>query len=118
MPNPDDNQGAKADEAWRNYVTKSLHDHNASFRAGDKRMAALESGLLANTALTQQAAEVAQKTHDSTKEIVSAFNDLQAGIRVIGWIGSLAKPVAVGVFVCSTIYAIGHYAWTWLVPPK
>ena len=118
MPNPDDNQGAKADEAWRNYVTKSLHDHNASFRAGDKRMAALEQGLLANTALTQQAAEVAQKTHDNTKEVVAVFNDLQAGIRVLGWFGALAKPVGIIIFVGSTLYAIVHFAWTWAVPPK
>jgi len=118
MSDPTNHQGAKADEAWRNYVTKSLHEHNSSFRAGDKRMAALESGLLANTALTKQAAEVAQQTHDSTKEIVSAFNDLQAGIRVIGWIGGLAKPVGIVIFVASTIYAIVNFGWLLIHPPK
>lgn len=118
MSNSTDNQGAKTDEAWRNYVTKSLHEHNASFRSGDKRMAALEAGLMANTALTKEAAEVAQKTHESTKEIVSAFNDLQAGIRVIGWFGHLAKPVSIIIFVASTVYAIGHYGWVIAFPPK
>jgi hypothetical protein len=95
-----------------------LRANEASFKAGDKRMGALEQGLLANTALTQQAAEVAQKTHESTKDIVSAFNDMQAGIRVLGWFGNLAKPVGVIIFVGSTLYAIVHFAWTWAVPPK
>lgn len=34
-----------------------------------------------------------QVIHDDTKELLQGFRDVQAGFRVLGWLGKASKPI-------------------------
>lgn len=34
-----------------------------------------------------------QAIHDDTKELLQGFRDVQAGFRVLGWLGKASKPI-------------------------
>lgn len=63
-----------------------LESINERFDRGDKRMASLEEGLRANTAITR-------RIDDNTREMVEAFAAMQGAMKVLGWIGKAARPL-------------------------
>lgn len=54
--------------------------------AGDSRMARIESDLSTNTQLTQQLAT-------STADLVEFFDAMKGALKVLNWIGKLARPL-------------------------
>lgn len=67
------------------------HDRRASLEA---RMDALEKKLDKNTELTQG--------------VVNVFNTLESGIKVMGWIGAVAKWVITIGSAVGVLWAIAH----------
>lgn len=55
--------------------------------AGDERMTRIEAGLTENTVATQQVA-------DNTKDLVELFQAMKGALKVLNWLGKLAKPMA------------------------
>lgn len=76
----------------------AIHDR---LDASDRRMKAIEDGLRANT-------EITRRVDDSTRELVEAFGAMQGAMKVLGWIGKLAKPV--GVIVAAAAAVVSFWA--------
>lgn len=75
---------------------------------GAQRMGRIESDLAAvRTKLESNAASM-QKVLDSTAEIVEFFASMRGAMRVLDWIGKLARPVAGIVGLCAAAVAL----WT------
>lgn len=66
------------------------------FDDGDRRMAALEDGLKANTDITR-------RVDANTREIVEAFGAMQGAFKVLGWIGKAARPLG---WIAAAIAAV------------
>lgn len=67
--------------------------------AGDARMTRIEGGLEANTKLTQQLAS-------NTAEIVEFFAAMKGALKVLNWIGKLARPLsAIAALAAATLAA-------------
>lgn len=75
---------------WRQHVEDRLKD-------GGERMARMEQSLAENTASTKA-------IETNTADLVDAFSNLQAALKVLNWIGRLAKPLGyIVAFVAATL---------------
>jgi hypothetical protein len=86
-----------SDSEWRKHVCERL-------REGSARMDCLETGLGANTALTQ-------KISEDTTDLVEMFKALKGGLKVLGWFGTVAKWIGGIAVAVASVYA----AWQALV---
>ena len=75
---------------------------------GAERMAHIEGDLAAMRTKLESNAESMQKVLDSTTEIVSFFDSMRGAMRVLDWIGKLARPVAGIIGMCAALVAL----WT------
>lgn len=71
---------------------------NERLETGDVRMAAIEVDLAANTKATQDLAARVQ-------EILDFFDAMKGGLKVLGWLGKLAKPL-------TALVALGLALWS------
>lgn len=81
-----------ADECstWRQHVEDRLKDDG-------ERMARMEQSLIENTTSTKA-------IETNTKDLVDAFSNLQAALKVLNWIGKLAKPLGyIVAFAAATL---------------
>ena len=78
----------------------SMDEVRGSLRSGDERMTRIEGNadtlraeLASNTQATKEVA-------DNTRELVELFQSFKGAIKVLNWLGKLAKPMAyiVGLF--------------------
>lgn len=66
---------------------------------GDQRMTRIEGSISENTQLTQQLAT-------STAEIVEFFAAMKGALKVLNWIGKLARPLsAIAALAAATLAA-------------
>ncbi len=75
---------------------------------GAQRMGRIESDLAAMRSRLESNAAIMQKVLDSTAEIVEFFASMRGAMRVLDWIGKLARPVAGIVGLCAALVAL----WT------
>ena len=73
---------------------------------GAQRMGRIESDLSAMRSKLESNAASMQKVLDSTTEIVSFFDSMRGAMRVLDWIGKLARPVAGVVGLCAALVAL------------
>lgn len=73
---------------------------------GAQRMGRIEGDLAAMRTKLESNAESMQKVLDSTTEIVSFFDSMRGAMRVLDWIGKLARPVAGVVGLCAALVAL------------
>ena len=73
---------------------------------GAQRMGHIESDLAAMRARLESNAVGMQKVLDSTAEIVSFFESMRGAMRVLDWIGRLARPIAGIVGLCAAAVAL------------
>ena len=66
--------------------------------AGDSRMGSIEAELAKNTAATKEVA-------DGVQEIIAFFSAMKGGLKVLGWLGKLAKPL-------TALVALGLALWS------
>lgn len=64
---------------WRDLVEQRFHD-------GTQRMGRIENSLAENTVSTKV-------VEANTGELIEAFKNLQAALKVLNWIGSMVKPL-------------------------
>ena len=74
---------------------------NERLDAGDKRMTRIEDELSANTKLTAQLAT-------NTADIVEFFAAMQGALKVLNWIGKLARPI--GAIAATAASLAGLFA--------
>ena len=75
---------------------------------GAERMAHIEGDLALVRNRLERNAQMMQKMLDSTAEIVEFFESMRGAMRVLNWIGKLARPVAGIVGLCAALVAL----WT------
>lgn len=74
-------------------------DHvDVRMEAGDSRMGNIEAELARNTAATKEIA-------DGVQEIIAFFAAMKGGLKVLGWLGKLAKPM-------TALVALGLTLWS------
>ncbi len=62
------------------------------------RVTTLEENLKINT-------ESTQRIEANTSELVKAFDNLQGALKVLNWVGSLAKPMGYIVALVASVWA-------------
>lgn len=85
MTTPEQEQQDTLD--WRKLVDAALEQGRLHMKATDERMGALEDEMVNNTAMTMQ-------VQSNTSEIVEIMNDWKGAMKVIGYVGRAAKPMA------------------------
>lgn len=81
---------------WRTLVDNALAQGLLRMQATDERLAALENEMVANTEATKQ-------VQANTSEIVEIMGDWKGAMKVIGYVGSAAKPLAYIVGFCTAL---------------
>jgi hypothetical protein len=66
---------------------RTVHAMNARLDEGETRMGRIEGDLRANT-------EATQKIAADTRELVEMFKSFKGAVKVLNWLGGLAKPMA------------------------
>lgn len=74
--------------------------HNTIFVALESRVGKVEQELADNTASTR-------RVEQNTKELVEAFVNLQAALKVLNWIAACVKPI--GYIAVAITAIIGLY---------
>lgn len=88
----------KADPAdWRASVDAALEQGRKQMQATDERLAALENEMVANTEATKQ-------VQANTSEMVGIMQDWKGAMKVLGYVGAAAKPLAYIVGFCTALY--------------
>lgn len=72
---------------WRDLVDAALEQGRKQMRATDERLAALENEMVANTEATKQ-------VEANTSEMVGIMQDWKGAMKVIGYVGRAARPLA------------------------
>ncbi len=72
---------------WRTLVDAALAQGHLHMQATDRRMDAFETSLGENTAATR-------RVEASTADMVEILQDWKGAMRVIGYVGRAAKPLA------------------------
>ena len=72
---------------------------NARLDSGDARMTRIESDLAMNTRTLQLLVE-------NTADLVEFFKSLQGALRVLNWVGALAKPLGYIAALVASIAGI------------
>ena len=75
---------------------------------GAQRMGRIEGDLALVRNRLERNAQMMQKMLDSTAEIVEFFESMHGAMRVLNWIGKLARPVAGIIGLCAALVAL----WT------
>lgn len=81
---------------WRELVDAALERGRKQMQATDARLAALENELVANTEATKQ-------VQHNTADIVDIMNDWKGAMKVIGYVGTAAKPLAYIIGFCTAL---------------
>lgn len=91
MP-PDRRHPDSADTDFRELVNHRLDQ-------GSQKMKGLEDALRANTDATERIAK-------NTQEIVDFFEAIKGGMKVLTWLGKLAKPLTALVLFFSAVWGL------------
>lgn len=82
---------------WRAQVDRNFEDVNKSFEAGTKKMDKLGIEIAENTASTK-------RIEADTSELVAMLKAAKGAIKVLNFIGSLAKPMAAIISLAVAIW--------------
>lgn len=81
---------------------QTLHDRldkmETRMADGDAIMSDIKTDLAANTKATE---DLGNNVH----EIVEVFAAMKSGIKVLGWLGKLSKPITALVAMCVTLWS-------------
>ena len=91
-----------------NLISVERDTINRRLDKGVQRMAHIEDDLALVHNRLERNAQMAQKILDSTAEIVEFFESMRGAMRVLNWIGKLARPVAGIIGLCAALVAL----WT------
>ena len=75
---------------------------------GVQRMGRIEGDLALVRNRLERNAQMMQKMLDSTAEIVEFFESMRGAMRVLNWIGKLARPIGAIIGLCAALVAL----WT------
>ena len=91
-----------------NLISVERDTINRRLDKGVQRMAHIEDDLALVRNRLERNAQMAQKILDSTAEIVEFFESMRGAMRVLNWIGKLARPMAGIIGLCAALVAL----WT------
>lgn len=72
----------------------SMDDMRGSLRSGDERMTRIEDNAATLRAELADNTKATRAVADNTAELVELFQSFKGAIKVLNWLGKLAKPMA------------------------
>lgn len=88
---------------WRDLVETRFHE-------GTQRMGRIENSLAENTVSTKV-------VEANTGELIEAFKNLQAALKVLNWLGNMVKPLGYIAAFCAAVVSLWA-AFKSGTPPK
>lgn len=80
----------------------------ARFDEGEGRFSTIEMGLAENTRETKQISKTVESLSDELKDMIEVAKAAKGAIKVLNWVGALARPLG---YIAMAVSA-GLAAWT------
>ena len=93
---------------YGNLLPPTTHTINARLDRGAERMGRIEGDLTAVRDRLESNARLMEQMVSSTTEIVDFFDSIRGAMRVLNWIGKLARPIGAIIGLCAALVAL----WT------
>lgn len=86
--------GAKTINERLQVLGASMDEVRGSLRSGDERMTRIEDNAATLRAELASNTQATKEVADNTRELVELFQSFKGAIKVLNWLGKLAKPMA------------------------
>lgn len=95
--------GSKTINERLQVIGDGLDELREAMRAGDDRMTRIEDNASSLRGDLNENTKATQEVADNTAQLVEIFKAFEGAIKVLNWLGKLAKPMAYIVSLCTAL---------------